>query len=45
MRWSVSPPVPVMSNAAELLILSIGTENAYLRAWFDSDGAETKPIG
>ena len=22
-----------------------GTENVYLRAWFESNGVETKPVG
>ena len=34
-----------MRYAGEILTLDVGTENVYLRAWFDSNGAETKPIG
>jgi hypothetical protein len=29
----------------EALILHAGTENVYLRAWFDSGSVETKPVG
>jgi SulP family sulfate permease len=35
---------PVRTDGEELTSNS-GTENVYLRAWFDSSSAETKPVG
>jgi len=29
----------------EVLTPLAGTENVYLRAWFDSSSVETKPVG
>jgi hypothetical protein len=29
----------------EILTPHAGTENVYLRAWFDSSTVETKPVG